>query len=393
MKTLVLCLAVFSCATFAGWDNSFESGFPPSETCRSILATSTTVYVGTEQGRLLKWTPAQGWSFLTSNFVVGPIRFLGLYGGSLYIGGDFIWGYNSGQWVELNKVARFDFTTGQFSTLGGGISGTLRTMVVVSTGSRYREDFLYVGGFLSQAGGNSIRNIAAWNGNDWYDLQGGLNVTSPPKPTDGVHSIVVYTGGSKHRVLVAGRFDLSPNVALFTEYSSGGSWTPAGSGLRVAGYDEYDNCQLKTWQGLETHGKNMVRLGSRAFMNTFETSWVNGFYEPVGCGNCLCGYDCSYLSYATASITTPYDLSIWDGGHGWINVELWSMWSNGSQIYAYADIAPFDGFYNTIAVYSSGTWIDLTHGGVTGGFFEGPNSMATSSLGLFLATDTPKRWQ
>ncbi len=396
MKTprsvLTLILAYTSVTALAGWDTSFSSAFPPDKSCASILATADTVYVGTDDGSLLKWTPGAGWSYLTPNLVNGPIRFIGIYAGQFFIGGDFSTGYNGGDWVTLNNVAQVNLSNGQFIALGNGVVGVLRTMVVAPDDSKYRGDFLYVGGYLSQAGGQPIAHIAAWNGWDWYNLEGGLP-SSHWYTTDGVHSMVVDRFSRKHELIVVGRFDVGPNVSKFVESSDGGTWTPVGTGFQICGYDPYDNCVFKVYQGRATYAHNAVKLGTNVYMQTFETSWVNGYFILDPCPECTCGAAARGFDFAKLGIRNPTTLTVWTWQSG---PAISSIWSDGNQMYAYADFPPYQTVapFDTVALYSSGVWVDLTGGGLEGlGICEGPNSMGKSTLGLFLATSVPRRWQ
>lgn len=398
------------CATFltvrvAGvWDATFESTFPAEEACTAIVATSGSVYVGTWNGTVLQWTPGGGWSYMfdpNSTTAGGPIFYLGLWGGFLYAGGSFTVGLNVGQPLTLNHIAKININTGELSSVGGGLSGyaRLRTMIVAQSESKYRGDFLYVGGVFDLAGGQAMNNVASYNGIDWSDLAGGLPISPPSQVTDGVHNLVVITTTSKrHQVLAGGRFDLGPNVAIFTESGTGGVWQPAGIGVGDVILDSNHNCDASFVQGFDTYVTKAVRKGNDAYLMLFDATHVNGYYQappcPPGPGYSPCGCPLGW-STAKLSIPMPNSLGLWDGGQGWSNVQIFEIWSNGISIFAYADFLPFGGSPTTIATYNGfyGLWSDLTVGGLDQGFSPGPNSMAVSSLGLFLATQRPKRWQ
>lgn len=79
--------------------------------------------------------------------------------GSIYFGGSFsVCGD-----VAANNVVKYDPASNQFSPLGDGVNGVVFDLAPV--GSE-----LYVGGGFFEAGGQSARYLARWDGGQWHDM-------------------------------------------------------------------------------------------------------------------------------------------------------------------------------------------------------------------------------
>lgn len=112
--------------------------------------------------------------------------------GDLYVGGEFIFPTPFGY---ATNVAHWDGEV--WRPLGGGIqvkglAGTdVRAMALADSGD------LYVGGAFTNAGGVPVRNIARWDGQQWFALGAGpANGVNGTVEAIAVHERDVYVGGT-----------------------------------------------------------------------------------------------------------------------------------------------------------------------------------------------------
>lgn len=135
------------------------------------------------------------------------------YNGNLIVAGNTI--TKAGN-TSVNRIARWDGTS--WHTLGTGISGSIQSMAV------YNNE-LYVAGSFSTAGGVSVNNIARWNGTTWAAVGSGIAVTSGGivNKAMAVYNGELYVGGN---FTTAGGQSVS-NIAKW----NGTSWSPVGTGV------------------------------------------------------------------------------------------------------------------------------------------------------------------
>jgi len=142
---------------------------------------------------------------------------LGVGGGYLYAGGDFIRAGNAG----VLGLARWDGV--EWSAVMG--PRTRRAYLAAREVRVVSSDNIYIGGnALRLIGGKSVGRIAHWDGSSWDSMAGGLTGTG----TIGANSIIeqgglVYVGGS---FTAAGEVR-ARNVAVW----DGANWSPLASGL------------------------------------------------------------------------------------------------------------------------------------------------------------------
>lgn len=86
------------------------------------------------------------------------------YKGYLYVGGNL-----NDAGVNMEDIARFNFSTNQWESVGGGATCDcwINKLYVY-------HDTLIVAGYFQSLGGMPFNNIAGWDGNNWIDLNGGL---------------------------------------------------------------------------------------------------------------------------------------------------------------------------------------------------------------------------
>ncbi len=154
---------------------------------------------------------------------------------ALYVGGSF------SVFPLYQTIARWDGTN--FSSLGGfGPGPSIYSLTVFDDdGPGPHEPALYAGGTFSvyQEEGETIRNVAKWDGTSWYSL--GANLTSSSGLTPDIKTMTAYdpggNGSGLSKLIVAGNFIKIGTVsALNIAQWDGASWSPMGSGLNGTVY-------------------------------------------------------------------------------------------------------------------------------------------------------------
>jgi hypothetical protein len=135
----------------------------------------------------------------------------------VYVGGSFSNAYDFPEvGYTVNRIARWDADSG-WSPLGTGVSGTVTTI-------REQGGLIYVGGFFTNAGGNTANRIAVWDGANWSSLgTGGAN---------GVNGTVNAILADGSDIYVGGSFTTAGGVtARAIARWNGSSWSSLGEGM------------------------------------------------------------------------------------------------------------------------------------------------------------------
>jgi hypothetical protein len=144
----------------------------------------------------------QAWRRLGDGFSKGDpittVTALAVYQGELIAAGSFQF---SGT-TPLNNIARWDGTA--WSPLGGGLSDD-SGMGFVGALAVYNGT-LVAGGRFNLAGGQSVNNIARWNGGAWETLGDGL---TGDDPYTGVRTLAVHDGS----LFVGGNFSTAGDIS------------------------------------------------------------------------------------------------------------------------------------------------------------------------------------
>jgi hypothetical protein len=180
---------------------------------------------GVTVNHIARWDGTQ-WSSLTgpnATGVNGAVYALAVVddgeGPVLYAAGNFI----TAGGETVNRIARWDGTTWSALTgsNGTGMSGPVYALAEYHDGT---SPALYAGGWFTTAGGETVNNIAKWDGSDWSPLSG-------PNGT-----------GVSHPVYTLSRFDDGSGPGLY----AGGQFTTAG-GRTVNHIAKWDG---KVWSPL-----------------------------------------------------------------------------------------------------------------------------------------------
>ena len=364
-----------------------------NSTVRAIAVSGNNVYVGglfttfnnssspVTINRVIVWnTQTSTWSTLTSGGstgVGGSVYAIAINGNSVYVGGSFTTAGN----VTVNNIACWDQSANSWSALTdtntsiNGVTGTSVTVYSLAVSS----GMLYVGGLFSSAGGNSISNIAIWQGTQWTAMGSGTSTGTTASATAyaiAVNGSNVYAGGS---FFLAGGV-VCNRIAAW----NGSSWasidnagTNYGNGLNGTVYAIAKN-------GNDIYvGGNFISAGNVAV--NYVAKWDGSSWSALGTG----------VSGATTNIVNALAISgnnlyvggtfTTAGGVSAANIAIWNMqtstWSamgsglgtstatvnaiavSGSNIYAGGNFTTSgSNTMNRVAMWNGSTWVGMDSG-------------------------------
>lgn len=152
-------------------------------------------------------------------------------GPQLYVGGSF----SGAPGISgTGRIARFNGTT--FTSVGGGISGSVGGGLRVNALAQYHGD-LYAGGAFANAGTASAVNcLARWDGTAWTSVGDGIATLD----SNGIRSMGTFQPHNGPETLcVSGNFTSvgpAPGTAAARIAAwNGSAWSPLGTGLNLVG--------------------------------------------------------------------------------------------------------------------------------------------------------------
>jgi hypothetical protein len=141
-------------------------------------------------------------------------------GTDIYVGGHFIITWHDPQlmnFTNCNNILRFDGTYAR--VVGTGLNSNVVAMAVMGGN-------LYVAGAFTNAGGSTVSHIAMWDGNNWWDVGGGVV---------GKGSVLALTTIGNN-LYAAGTFTNMGGVpANRVAKWDGSAWSALGSGTTIPG--------------------------------------------------------------------------------------------------------------------------------------------------------------
>ncbi len=275
---------------------------------------------------------AQSWNPVGTGLSPEP-GCMAVYNGNLYVGGYIT---NAGG-VPVNTIAMWDGTN--WSAVGSGITGAVNSSNPEIYAMAVYNGDLYVGGYFTTAGGAPASNIAKWNGTGWSALGSGINGF--------VHTMSVYNG----KLIIGGNFTSANGLPLNnitawdgTTFSSLGTGIPSGymnlwgvtnmstdnSLLYVTGY--FDSAGGKLCNSVaQWDGTNWSAFGKGILLTRLWTSLPAWGYTISSYNNEL------FLGGAFDSIqgATTYAATFWNGTN-WntpFNSASTSLQFNCSMVY------------------------------------------------------------
>jgi hypothetical protein len=316
--------------SYVGVNNSvyamavFDDGSGPA----LFVAGDFTAAGGVIVNRIAKWN-GSAWSVLSGPSGVGvngSVSAMTVFddgsGPALFVAGDF----TAAGGVTVNRIAKWNGAT--WSALSGpsgvGVNNSVYEMVVFDDGT---GPALYVGGFLTTAGGVTVNRIARWDGASWFALAGpgGVGVNSF------VNAMAVFDDGSGPALYAAGNFTTAGGVTvLYVARWNGSTWSalvsPGGVGVgsiveALAVFDDGSGPALYAGGWFTAAGGVMAHRIAR-----WDGAAWSALVDPGGLGvngniNALAVFDdgSGPALYAAHNLPAPgggsflYRVSRWDG--------------------------------------------------------------------------------
>ncbi len=172
-----------------------------------------------------KWQNKQ-WETLGSG-VNGFVKAMAVYddgsGDAVYAAGKF----SEADGKPASNIARWNGS--EWSSVGEGTDGEILALAVFDDGT---GPALYATGRFDHAGGSPASNIARWDGSNWSPLAGGFTYTGPSLSQNRGRSLVVFNGPTGPMLIVGGFFDQvdgtpMKNIAAW----NGSDWFSIGNGV------------------------------------------------------------------------------------------------------------------------------------------------------------------
>ncbi len=275
-----------------------------------------------------------GWTTLGDNHVGNSVQCVAFSpdGRYLYVAGHFI---NLGD-ADGDGIARYDFVTGAWQSLGTGITGASQYIFAMRFDAAGN---LYVGGSFTTCGGVACANIAKWDGANWSPLGSGTS--------NWVRDILIAPDGT---VYVCGEFT---TPYTYMAKWNGSTWSAIGTGNP----DSYAYGLAMDKAGNLFLGGDFAHIGAvtTGFVAKFDgTNW-----SAVGDGTVFGNYVYRlafaadgrlYASgqFQTMSGVTLNNVAVWNG-------VAWAPLGAGTYGPVYAMALDRDGLLYTAGLYVNGT--------------------------------------
>ncbi len=258
-------------------------------------------------GPFAEWDGAQwkdGFGWTSYPVAVATMTY---YNGQLIAGGS-----TAPHYYLYEGSLVFGFDGSSWASLGQGPHGdTNDSSASVNAFAEFQGELVAAGHF-NYAQGQTVNNIARWNGSTWQSLGGGMSSTGA---FGGVKALAVYQG----QLVAAGLFSAAggqpvSNIARW----NGTSWQPLGTGIVGAG-------PLPGVRALIVHNLGLIAAGAftsaggQAMSNI--ARWDGASWSPLGAGvdgsvNSLAGHNGSVIvggDFDSAGGQPANDIARWDG--------------------------------------------------------------------------------
>ncbi|HPI37315.1 MAG TPA: hypothetical protein PK397_05150, partial [Ignavibacteriaceae bacterium] len=360
----------------ARWDGSTWSalGSGTSSTVFGLAVSGSDVYAvgsfntagGISARGIAKWN-GTSWYALGGG-VYNDAKCVTVSGSDVYVGGAFTSASNDGSnFITVNNIAKWNGTS--WSALGTGVSGPTGGIVYSMA---FANNMLYVGGYITSAGGNSVSCVAKWDGSNWSALGSGV---------DNVVYGLVMSGTD---LFVCGAFsNAGGNTASKIAKWNGSNWSALGSGLlystcyslSMVGNELFAGGDFTTAGGTSASriakwdGTSWSAIGSgvnstvRGFAKSGGVLYVGGSFTTAG------GYSANYIAQLGGASSAAAGVGqLISGGGGTVSfnnesnttavsINLASGAGSGQVNVLRYDDAPFVPSENIIGNVSNYRWI------------------------------------
>ncbi len=252
---------------------------------------------GIEAANIAKWD-GSGWHALGTGtehsvWAMASIDNQGGSGQSLYVGGLF-------QGAGLSTAQHIAMWDGSgWAQIGPGSDEVIYGMLAVDEKAGPAPG-LYVAGDFASVGGAPAPGIAHWDGNQWSDLDGGIDGT--------VQALEVFDGGQGPGLYAGGYFQSAGGIQAYSIARWDGEfWSRLGDGIDPSDsavralqvFDAPDEDEPKLYVGGVFH-----RAGDQAASNI--AAWDGETWSALGSG----------VASEPGSIAYVIDLAVFDDGSG-----------------------------------------------------------------------------
>lgn len=344
----------------AKWDGTTWSALGTGifGTVSALAVSGTTLYVGgsISSGSIRnigKWD-GNAWSSVGIGGVSFTVNAVAVNGTDVYVGSS----QSSG-----TVISRWDGTS--WSTPGGTAVTSTHFVVTASISAMvFSGANLYVGGYFTNAGGKTARNLAKWDGGLWTQLQMGFNGPINALAVSGQN---LYAGGS---FTMAGGV-LASNIAKW----DGSTWTALGEGMN-------GNVFALLVNGADVYAGGTFTMAGGVSVNNI-AKWDSTVWSALGQGVRSSGYRNVYSMamigsnlYAAGNFTVTGNSSAnyiarWDGstwsslgtGLGGSSVSAYALAVIGTDLYVGGNFTTAGGVSaKNIARWDGTTWNSLASG-------------------------------
>lgn len=219
---------------------------------------------GTTVNRVARWSGSGELAALGGG-VDGDVLALATYGGNVIAGGAFS---NAGG-APANGVAAWNETSGAWTTLGDGVFGTVRALLVADDGS---GNALYAAGEFDKAGAVGASSVARWDGSAWTALGTGLCC-------GGVSALALYNGALHAGGTIDSTGDDPVNGVARWDLATQ-TWTSLGDG--VTGGRPTNVMALAVWNGELVAGGDFQKAGGSPARHL--ARWNGSSWSTFGSG-------------------------------------------------------------------------------------------------------------
>lgn len=280
---------------------------------------------------------------------------LGVFGGSLYAGGEFLQvSMNSPVPVDASHVARWNGSS--WSALGSGVSNDVYAF------AEYAGDLVVAGTFL-EAGGAPAFGVARWDGAQWSAMGPGLGGPSSTYVRDlASWNGQLYAGGGFHTIGGAAATGLAR--------WDGAAWSDFGVSV-VQGSNFFGGLvnALCVWNGGLVVGGNIqeingVPINGVAFFDGVNWSDLGGGLDPGAAVRDLFVYHGRLVATGSVEMGPTFGIALFDGvswsvpGNGLMTWDLFSDWIYGTEFQGSLYVTGNIGYADGIAQSRMARWTD-----------------------------------
>lgn len=301
----------------------------------------------------------------------------GLYAAGSFTGAD-------GQTV--NNIARWDGTDWSALTDAGG-TGVDRFVNALTVWDDGSGPALYVGGAFFDAGGQSAAYIARWDGTDWSTLPGPVPGPLGIGMNNDVRTLTVHDDGSGEALYAGGIFTIAGGIsANRVARWDGNEWSaltgPGATGvdnqvLAITSFDDGSGADLYAAGFFTTAGGQPANGVAR-----WDGSAWSGLTAPGGTGLNPGGAAAGLMSFDDGSGPALYIGGLFSQAGG-VDANSVARWDG-------TDFSPLEGamgdgvsnFVNTFAAWDDGSGPAL----YTGGFFEQAGGVTANNIARWSCT-------